>query len=80
MDWKTSANTLLTVHVKTRAKKQSLQWIDDSTVKIWVVAAPEKGRANKEVLEMLAGELSLRVSQLEIVRGHTTAMKQVKIS
>jgi len=67
------------VYVKTRSKNRSIKWIDNNTLKISVIAPPEKGRANKEVVEALAKELKTNKSSIEIVRGKTTTIKQVVI-
>ena len=70
---------LLTVHVKPNARKNTIEWIDEDTLKVSVTAVPEAGKANKAVIELLAEELKLPKSQIEIVRGLTAKIKQVKI-
>ena len=71
---------LLTVHVKPGAKKESLEWTDQDTLKVSVHAAPEKGKANAAVIELIAKELGIKKSEVEIVRGHLTRLKHVKVS
>ncbi len=70
---------ILTVHVKPNARKNSIEWIDEDTLKVSVPAVPENGKANKAVIELLAEELKLQKSQIEIVRGLTAKIKQIKI-
>ena len=71
---------LLTVHVKPRAKKSALtQWLDETTVKIDVTAAPEGGKANEAVIDVLADALRVSKSRVRIVRGATARMKHVEI-
>ncbi len=48
-------------------------------VKIQVAAAPERGRANEAVIEVLAQWLGVRSSQLEIVKGQAQPRKTVAI-
>jgi len=48
-------------------------------VKVQVSAAPEKGKANEAVLEVLAQWLGVRQSQLGIAKGHTQPRKTVAI-
>lgn len=48
-------------------------------VKVQVSAAPEKGKANEAVLEVLAQWLGVRQSQLCIAKGHTQPRKTVAI-
>ncbi|MBU0646470.1 DUF167 domain-containing protein [Patescibacteria group bacterium] len=71
---------ILTVHVKPRAKSNKvIAWLDRETVKVAVVAAPEKGRANEAVIKLLSQELKIAPSQIELIRGATTRMKQFEI-
>lgn len=70
---------IITVHVKPRSRKNMIEWLDDETAKISVTAAAEKGKANEAVIEVLAENLDIAKSRIEIVRGKTTRMKQVEI-
>ncbi|MBI5369901.1 DUF167 domain-containing protein [Candidatus Uhrbacteria bacterium] len=70
---------LLTVHVKPRAKKESLEWLDEDTLKISVCAVAEKGKANTAVIKVLAQELKIAPSRLTLVRGATAKIKQIEI-
>lgn len=57
--------------------------IDDTptqTYKIRIKAAPEKGKANKELIKFLAKELSLPTSAFSIISGKTDRIKLIKIS
>ena len=40
---------------------------------------PERGRANRRVLELLAQELGVPVERLQIVAGHTRPLKVVTL-
>lgn len=71
---------ILTVHVKPGSRHNSLEWIDEDTLKVSVTALPEKGKANQAVIEMLAQELGIAKSKIELFRGATTRIKQFKIS
>lgn len=53
-------------------------WLGDS-LKVRVRAQPEKGKANKAVLELLAKELDLPVKKLSISSGHASSNKIVEI-
>jgi len=70
---------IITVHVKPRSRKNAIEWIDDETAKISVTAIAEKGKANEAVVEVLAEDLGIAKSCMEIVRGKTTRIKQVEI-
>jgi uncharacterized protein (TIGR00251 family) len=70
---------LLTVHIHPKSSKNAIKWIDKDTVETWVTAAPEKNKANQALLELLSQELGVAKSQLEIVRGSKTKIKQIEI-
>ena len=53
--------------------------MDQDTLKLWVTALAEKGKANEAVLELLAEELKIPKSRLQIVRGLTTRLKHIEI-
>lgn len=57
-----------------------VEWVDEDTLKVSVSAPAEKGRANEAVIEAIAKELGIKKSAVEIVRGHTTRIKQVRLS
>lgn len=71
---------ILTVHVKPNARKNAIEWIDEDTLKVSVTAIAEEGKANKALIELLSDELNIPKSQIEIVRGLTAKIKQVKIA
>ena len=72
---------LLTVHVKTRAPETKIvKWLDGNTVKVAVTEAPERGRANQQVITLLAQELKIAPSQLTIRRGANIPIKQIEIN
>ena len=48
-------------------------------LKIAVSAAPERGKANKAVVEFLADALGVSKSDVEIVSGHTSRDKRIAI-
>lgn len=70
---------IITVHVKPRARKNAIEWIDEETAKISVTVIAEKGKANDAVIEVLSEDLGVAKSLIEIVRGKTTRIKQVEI-
>lgn len=52
----------------------------DETLKIALAAAPEKGEANKELINYLAEELGVRKYQVKIISGLTDRLKLIKIT
>lgn len=51
----------------------------DGMVKIKVSAAPEKGKANKRLLEFLAKELGVKKNAVSIITGKTSGVKNVRV-
>lgn len=70
---------ILTVHVKPGARKESIEWLDEDTLKMSVRAVPEKGKANSAVIELLADELGVTKSKIKIIRGTTAKIKHVEV-
>ena len=48
-------------------------------IKINVISIPEKGKANRELLEYLAKKLKLAKSDLQIIAGETDRHKKILI-
>jgi len=67
----------LTVKVHVRAAKPGVEKIGERDYKVSVKAAPTRGKANAEVIELLASYLNVPRSCLTIVRGETSHQKLV---
>jgi uncharacterized protein (TIGR00251 family) len=51
----------------------------DGGLKITVAKAAQRGEANGAVVELLAEQLGVGEADVEIVRGHTSAWKMVRV-
>lgn len=69
----------LDIKVFPNAKKERVA-DDDLRLKVYVNVAPEKGKANKRVCELLAKKFSVRKSSVKIIKGETSQEKVVEIS
>jgi len=69
----------LEVRVKPRSRRPGVEKTGDNAYRVEVAAAPDKGRANREVLTRLAEALDIPVSRLRIVRGETSPNKVVEV-
>ena len=67
------------VKVKTNASKNEVKLIDNKKFVVKTTATPEKGKANKQVILLLAKFYKIRKNQLSIVRGLKSKNKIVKI-
>ena len=52
----------------------------DDMLKVKVAAAPERGKANKCLVEHLAKQLAVKKGSINIISGQTSPVKQVRIS
>ena len=77
----TSAKTyVLKVRVSPKALKgEVVGWMDDGALKVRVVAAPEAGRANIELLRLVATELDIPVRNILLAGGSGSTNKLLKI-
>ncbi len=70
----------INIKVITRAKKNSVEKISPDEYRVKVVSAPVKGKANKDVLKLLADHLKVPPSRLTIVRGASSNHKIIRLS
>ncbi len=71
--------TLLHLRVKPGARKNEILGVHGGALKLGVVARPEKGKANRGVLKLLAKLLDLAPSTIELVAGNTSQDKTVLV-
>jgi uncharacterized protein (TIGR00251 family) len=71
---------LLRLKVQPRSSRNKLGEFAGEEWRVWVTAPPVDAAANKAVLELLADELDLGKSQVQLVRGDTARHKVVRIT
>lgn len=69
----------LRLRVKPGARTSAILGTIGDAVKVSVCAPPDKGKANEEVVEMLARALDLPRSAIRILSGRASRDKQVSI-
>ena len=62
------------------AKTEITGELADGTLKIRVAATPERGKANAELCAFLAREIGIPAGRVEVVSGHTSPLKLVRVS
>ena len=62
--------------VPSSSRDEVCGWLGDA-LKIKVAAPPEKGKANKAVLKLLAKQLGIAASDIEVQSGASSAHKTV---
>ncbi len=68
--------TILPVRAHAGARRNEVRGEQEGMLKVSVTRAPEKGKANKAIVELLADRLGLRKSQIELLSGETSPQKR----
>lgn len=74
-----SSRCLVRVHLVPKAKKARILGVHGQALKVAVGGPPEKGQANRELLDLLAGLLGLARSQLRLLWGEASRQKGVEV-
>ncbi len=74
-----SQGTILPVRAHAGARRNEIRGAQDGMLKVSVTQAPEKGKANKAIVELLAKALGLRKSQIEVLTGETSPQKRLLV-
>ena len=74
-DW--DKGTRLRVRVKPGSRKAGLLGVHNGMLKVAVVTAPERGKANRSLMKLLARALELAPTDLELAAGMTSKDKVV---
>lgn len=70
---------LVDILVQPRASREGVGPLVGDRLKVAVNSPPVDGEANAAVVRTVAAALGLRSSSVEIIRGHTSRRKTVKI-
>ncbi len=71
----TEAGLLLTVRVTPNAKRAEIVGWKEGMLRVKLVSPPEKGRANRELCELMAGLCQVAKSRVELLSGETSRIK-----
>lgn len=67
----------ISVKVRPRARERKLEEIAPAEYRMSVLSPPAQGRANKEVIEILASAFALPKSRVKIIKGEKSRRKVV---
>ncbi len=73
------SDTIINVRVHAGARERSLADDGAGNIQIHTPIAPEKGRANKDVVDMLAEHFNVPKSCVILLRGESGSKKKFKI-
>ena len=71
--------TLLTIRAKTRSKSPGIILEDDAMCCVYVKAPPIRGKANIEIVKVIAKRLNIPTPNVRIVSGEKTSTKTLLI-
>ncbi|MCK4523269.1 YggU family protein, partial [Candidatus Aerophobetes bacterium] len=67
------------VRVQPGVSKNEIVGVQEDALKIRINAPPVKGKANRALIDFLAGKLGVKKSEIEIVSGHTSRIKKIRV-
>jgi len=67
------------VRVVPRSRRDEITGLHGDALKIRLTAPPERGKANRALQEILADRLGVSRSEVEILSGHTSRQKRVRV-
>ena len=79
--WLRLAEGHLTIEISARpaSARRGLLRVAATGPVIGLASAPEKGRANRELIELVAELLDVPVSAVSVIRGHSARQKVIRI-
>ena len=73
-------DTIVKIYLQPKASKNEIVGPYRDGIKVKVTAPPVEGKANDALIRFLAKELGISPSSIEIVKGHHSREKTLKIS
>ena len=71
--------TILPVRAHPGARRNEIRGVQDGMLKVSVTQSPEKGKADKALVELLSKKLGLKKSQIELIAGESSHQKRFLI-
>ena len=70
---------ILDIKVEPRSSKPGIAGPYGSALKVRLSAPPVEGKANRELIDILAKEFKIPKKDIEIISGHSSKHKRVKL-
>jgi uncharacterized protein (TIGR00251 family) len=71
---------ILKVYLQPKSSKNEVVGPYRDGIKIKVIAPPVEGKANEALIKILAKEFKISASSIEILKGHNSRAKIIRIS
>ena len=75
----TASGVVIRVHVQPKSRREQILGMHGDRIKLTVTEPPDKGKANEAVVRLIAKELSLAMSRVELLRGSTSRQKDLLV-
>ncbi|MDO4586812.1 MAG: DUF167 domain-containing protein [Planctomycetia bacterium] len=75
-----SEGAILPVRAQPGSKKNEIRGEQNGFLKVCVTQIPEKGKANKVIIDFLAKSLKIKKSQIKLLSGETSQQKKFLIN
>jgi len=75
----TEVQTEIKVRVLPKSSRTEIIGIEGDTYKVKLTAPPVEGKANKALIELLAGRLRIGKGKVDIVSGNRSRLKTIRI-
>jgi hypothetical protein len=72
--------TVLPIRAQPGARRNEVRGEQDGRLKVSVTQVPEKGKANKALIALLAKQLGVRKGQLTLIAGETSPQKEILVA
>ena len=76
----TDNGIIFKVWVQPKSARNEIKDLRGDALRVRITAVPVEGRANKACMDFLAKELGVSKSQVEIIGGHKSRTKMVKVT
>ncbi len=76
---KVEGGVVFSVKVVPASSRTAVSGLLDGTVKIKVSAPPQKGKANKCLIDFLAKQLGVKNSAVSIITGQNNPVKKIRV-
>ena len=70
----------ITVQVQPRSSSDGIAGLHEGRLKVRISAPPVDGKANERLTEVIAKTFGVSKSSVEIIKGHTSRLKTLRIS
>ncbi len=75
-----TATAIINLRVHPGASKNHLKRTADGSYRAYVTAPPQKGQANRALMKLLAKQLGISPSRIELISGHVSRQKRIRIT